>query len=99
VFARFTTTAFDQRNHRFDNAPSKKVIVAVEYPHLYQETLEGLRIMDLRENINSVSCNAWRVTTVLGSDGALITPADHRRDRARRRNEKGVIESSVENCL
>jgi rhamnulokinase len=70
--------------HRFDNAPIQDAdSLQWNIPHLYQETLEGLRIIgSYEENIDSVSCNSWAGDYLLfGSDGALITPAYHHRDR------------------
>lgn len=70
--------------HHFDNAPIQEGdSLQWNIPHLYQETLEGLRMIGgYEENIASVSCNSWASDYLLfGSDGALITPAYHRGDR------------------
>jgi rhamnulokinase len=69
--------------HRFPNVPIKeKDSLHWDIPLLYQELLEGLRKVGVREDpIQSVSCDSWGVDYLLfESDGSLITPTFHYRD-------------------
>ncbi len=80
--------------HHFDNAPLQDAeLLQWNIPQLYQETLEGLRIIGTyEENIDSISCNSWAGDYLLfGSDGSLITPAYHRRDRRSADGMKKII--------
>lgn len=80
--------------HRFENAPIKEGdSLQWNIPYLYQETLEGLRmIAGYEESIASVSCNSWASDYLLfGSDGAVITPAYHRSDRRSEDGRKKVF--------
>src|SRR4051812_1321262 len=80
--------------HRFENAPiTEGDSLQWNIPHLYQETLEGLRMIGAyEENVASVSCNSWASDYLLfGSDGAVITPAYHRGDRRSEDGRKKVF--------
>jgi len=69
--------------HRFPNVPVKeKDSLFWDIPALYQELLDGLRKVAVRDDpISSVSCDSWGVDYLLfESDGSLITPSYHYRD-------------------
>jgi rhamnulokinase len=68
---------------RFQNEPiQEKNSLHWDIPHLYHETLEGLRSVGAHEEpVNSISCNAWGSDYMLfESDGTLITPTYHHSD-------------------
>lgn len=76
--------------HHFPNAPIEADgSLQWNVPQLYQETIEGLRLIGgYEENIDSISCNSWGADYLLfGSDGSLITPTYHHGDR---RSEDGM---------
>src|SRR5262245_22004444 len=80
--------------HRFPNIPVKeKDSMLWDIPQLYQELLEGLRKVAVREDpIDSVSCDSWGVDYLLfESDGSLITPTFHYRDPRTRLGAKEVL--------
>jgi len=69
--------------HHFPNEPVEQDgSLQWNIPQLYQETIEGLRLVgSYEENIDSISCNSWGADYLLfGSDGALITPTFHHGD-------------------
>lgn len=69
--------------HRFPNVPLKeKDSLHWDVPQLYQELLQGLRKVAVRDDpISGVSCDSWGVDYLLfESDGSLITPSFHYRD-------------------
>jgi rhamnulokinase len=70
--------------HHFPNAPiEENGSLQWNIPQLYQDTLEGLKVVgSYEENVDSISCNSWGADYLLfGSDGALITPTYHHGDR------------------
>lgn len=80
--------------HRFPNVPVKeKDSLHWDIPQLYQEMIEGLRKVALREDpIASVSCDSWAVDYLLfDSDGALISPTFHYRDPRSQAGMKEVL--------
>ncbi len=80
--------------HRFPNIPIReKDSLYWDIPQLYQELLEGLRKVAVREDpIHSVSCDSWGVDYLLFEpDGSLITPTFHYRDPRSRVGSKEVL--------
>ncbi len=78
--------------HRFPNLPlEEKNSRSWDIPHLYAETLKGLReIGTFEESISSVSCHSWGGDYMLfGPDGSLNTPVDVHSDA---RHETGMQE-------
>jgi rhamnulokinase len=76
--------------HHFPNEPiEEEGALQWNIPQLYQETIEGLKLIgSYEENIDSISCNSWGSDYLLfGSDGSLITPTYHHGDR---RSEDGM---------
>jgi rhamnulokinase len=76
--------------HHFPNVPIEEDgSLQWNIPQLYQETIEGLRLVgSYEENIESISCNSWGADYLLfGSDGSLIAPTYHHGDR---RSEDGM---------
>lgn len=76
--------------HHFPNEPVEQDgALQWNIPQLYQETIEGLKLIgSFEETIDSVSCNSWGSDYLLfGSDGSLITPTYHHGDR---RSEDGM---------
>jgi len=68
---------------RFQNLPVKeKDSFQWDIPHLYQETLDGLRAVGgYEEAVDSISCDSWAADYLLfESDGSLITPTYHHSD-------------------
>jgi rhamnulokinase len=68
---------------RFQNPPIQdKDSLQWDIPHLYQETLAGLRaIGTYEEAVDGISCNSWAADYLLfGADNSLITPTYHHRD-------------------
>jgi rhamnulokinase len=66
--------------HHFENpVVEEKSSVQWDIPHVYRETLEGLRgIAAHEEPIDTLSCNSSASDYMLfGSDGALMTPTYH----------------------
>jgi rhamnulokinase len=66
---------------RFDNGPVReKGGLQWDIPRLYQEVLEGLRVIGKDEvNLHSVSCDSWAADYLLFDEGgAIITPTYHR---------------------
>src|SRR5687767_11048066 len=65
---------------RFQNQPiQEKDSVQWNIPHLFQETIQGLRgVGSFEEPVDGISCNSWGSDYLLfESDGSLITPAYH----------------------
>lgn len=80
--------------HRFPNVPVReKDSLYWDIPQLYQEMIEGLRKVAVREDpIASVSCDSWAVDYLLfDSDGSLITPTYHYRDPRSQAGMKEVL--------
>src|SRR5882762_1381709 len=80
--------------HRFPNVPVReKDSLYWDIPQLYQEMVEGLRKVAVREDpIASVSCDSWAVDYLLfDSDGSLIAPTYHYRDPRSQAGMKEVL--------
>ena len=68
---------------RFQNLPIQdKDSLQWDIPHLYQETLAGLRaIGTYEEAVDGISCDSWAADYLLfEADSSLITPTYHHRD-------------------
>ena len=68
---------------RFQNKPiEEKESLQWNIPHLYRETIDGLRgIAAFEEPIEGISCNSWGADYLLfDSAGSLITPTYHHSD-------------------
>jgi rhamnulokinase len=68
---------------RFQNIPvTEKGSLHWNIPHLYEETLAGLRaIGDYEEAVDGISCDSWAADYLLfEADSSLITPTYHHRD-------------------
>jgi len=68
---------------RFQNKPiEEKESLQWNIPHLYRETIDGLRgIAAFEEPIDGISCNSWGADYLLfDSNGSLITPTYHYSD-------------------
>ena len=79
--------------HHFTNTPIEEDgSLQWNIPQLYQETIDGLRIIGgYEETIDSISCNSWAADYLLfESDGSLITPTYHHGDPRTKAGMKAV---------
>ncbi len=68
---------------RFNNSPIReKKSVQWDIPHLYQETLDGLRAVGVEDvTLHSISCNSWAGDYMLfDHDGTFMGPTYHHED-------------------
>ncbi len=79
---------------RFQNVPiTEKDSLQWNIPHLYEETLAGLRTVGTYEEaIDSISCDSWAGDYLLfESDNSLITPTYHHSDPRTRDGMQKVL--------
>ena len=79
---------------RFQNLPhEEKDSLQWDIPHLYQETLAGLRaIGTYEEAVDGISCDSWAGDYLLfEADSSLITPTYHHRDPRTREGMQKVL--------
>ena len=79
---------------RFQNLPIKeKDSLQWDIPHLYQETLNGLRAIGAYEEaIDGISCDSWAADYLLfEADDSLITPTYHHSDPRAREGMQKVL--------
>ena len=87
---------------RFQNLPIKeKDSLQWNIPHLYQETLDGLRaIGGYEEAIDGISCDSWASDYLLfEADSSLITPAYHHSDPRTREGMQRVLSQFPKEAL
>ena len=79
---------------RFQNLPIQdKDSLQWNIPHLYQETLDGLRAVGTYEEaVDGISCDSWAADYLLfEADNSLITPAYHHGDPRTREGMQKVL--------